>query len=235
LSTGLLLINQCIYSADYKKKYPLIVNYLATLVEKDIAGSTKIINALVTTNPNVKPETIKGMAVGNSCPMIEFVSQPGNWPVAFPGAAGYTDNSGCTIQLNSTYAEYAEKILESKASDEEKEIALFRLYSTLIHEFGHIIEDLGPTSGKNKNGHYLYDEIRGADENKYGKPGRQVQELIWITDNYKPETSIDANTPMAPSVGGIEVKLYQHGVAEEVVKVAEKTPEGKATLPTLPK
>jgi hypothetical protein len=66
------------------------------------------------------------------------------------------------------------------------------------------------------------------------EPGDKIDEFIWGTENFQPFSN--PKLEMGPGVSGIESsEKYQPGVTEGVIEKAEKTEEGKSTLPTVPK
>ncbi len=138
--------------ANYNRDYPLIMKYLSTQVEHDISNSTKIINGLIATNPNIQESTINGISKWKSGPEIQFKEAPGEFPLEFKGAASYTEKDDHVIQMNAGYATFIENVLKSNASDDTKQAAFTRFYMTLIHETSHDLNKNGAPSGHNVQG-----------------------------------------------------------------------------------
>lgn len=216
---------------NYNQNYPLIMKYLSTQVEHDVANSSKIVNGLVSINPNIQPSTVKGVAKWGSGPEIVFKDAPGEFPMEFKGAAGYTEKSSHTIQLNAGYAKYLEGVLAGDASAEVKQAAFTRFYMTLIHETGHELNKYGAVAGQNEQGNYLYSPAPGGT-NSSDEVGYKAEEYIWGTGDYMPFSRPALN--QEGGVMGIGSEKYQPGVTEGVIKEANKTPEGRSSLPTVP-
>jgi hypothetical protein len=216
--------------AAYRKSYPLIMKYLSTQIEYDISNSTRIISGLIRTNPNIQESSIKGISKWGFGPEIVFKDKPGEFPMEYKGAAGYTEKDAHVIHMNAGYASYVEKVLESDASSEVKQVVFMRFYMTLIHETAHELNKYGKSMGQNAQGYETYERLPhgySSDEQGY-----KAEEYIWGTDNYKPfsNTSLDESE----GVQGIGSDKYRTGVTEGVINEANKTEEGKISLPTVP-
>jgi RHS repeat-associated protein len=219
--------------AAYRRDYPLIMKYLSTQIEHDVANSTKVVNGLVQVNPNIQPSTVTGIAKWGFGPQIQFKDAPGEFPVELKGAAGYTEKDAHVIQLNSRYAAFVEKTLKSNASSSIKQAVFSRFYMTLIHETSHELSKYGKTSGQDPaTGSYLYpllpQGMRTSDEQ-----GNKAEEFIWGTGSYKP-FSLPAPSSGREGVAGVTSEKYQPGVVEGAIQEANKTPKGRASLPTFP-
>ena len=219
--------------ASYRNDYPLIMKYLSTQIEKDISNSAKIINGLVQTNLNVQPATVKGIARWRFGPEIVFKEEPGEFPVQSKYAAGYTfkEKDAHVIEMNAGYAKYVESVLVSEASSEFKQVVFTRFYMTLIHETGHELNKLGKLKGINDKGHNEYQLLQDGFSND--EQGSKAEEYIWGTDSYQP-FSEPLRVPEGKSILGIKSRKYYPAVTEGVIKEANKTEEGRKSLPTVP-
>ena len=212
--------------AEYRKDYPMITKYLEFQIQKDISNSTKIITGLQTVNPNISSESIKLIAGWSHGYTIEFKIKPGEHPYEDESAAGYSVPESPIIHINARYAKRLEKILISNASEKEKQVAFTRFYMTLIHETSHKLSKLGTRI--NDKTYFVKSKI-SKDED-----GNKAEEAIWGTENYKPFSKPRLEN-FTPGVEGIKSEKYRQGVTEGIINEAEKTNEGKASLPTVPK
>ena len=190
----------------YKKDYPLIMKYPSTQIEHDISNSTKIIDGLISTNLNIKPSTVKGIAKWGSGPEIIFKDAPGEGHREFEGAAGYTSKDAHEIQLNAGYAKYLEKVLSSDVSDKVKQAVFTRFYITLVHETAHELNKYGKAGGQNAQGNEMYLHLRNGFSNV--EQGSKAEEHIWGTESYKP-FSDEIDNGSGQGVMGIESKKYK--------------------------
>ena len=216
----------------YLEKYPKIMNYLMTQAEHDISGSEKIINGLISTNPNIKPVTIKEISQWGKGPEIQFVPAPGESDegVQDEYAGGFTPKAVHEIQLNSTYAEYVESVLSGADRSESKEVAFTRFFMDLIHETGHDLNKNGKQDITMPNGNQGYLRIDGGRVK--GELGDKAEENIWGTPRYKPFTVPDPE--VKHGVKGLKPEKYQPGVTEDVINSAKQTEEGRRSLPKVP-
>lgn len=217
---------------EYNEKYPTITKYLSTQLEKDVAKSTRIQNAYLNANPSLTLETVKGVFKWGFGPTIEFVEAPGPPQMPSKGAAGFAPKDDRTMQLNAKYASYVERVLTSDASDKVKQTVFMRFYMTTIHETGHKLDKYVTRAGQSENGTDLYyHNSNGVTPDI--EEGYKIEEYIWKTDNYTPFSN--PKIEVLPGIQGIMSENYQPGITEEIIKNAEQTEEGKATLPTVPK
>src|SRR5690625_516608 len=215
---------------SYRKNYPLIMKYLSTQIENDISNSTKIISGLITTNPNIQPSTVKGISKWGFGPEIVFKDAPGEFPMEFKSAAGFTEKDMNVIQMNAGYANYVEKVLTSDVSSETKQAVFTRFYMTIIHETAHQLNKYGKSLGQNEQGNQTYQSLpKGYSSDEQGY---KAEESIWGTDSYKPFTNPSLDD--GEGVQGINSEKYMKGVTEGVIREANKTEEGRKSLPTVP-
>jgi RHS repeat-associated protein len=216
---------------QYLQDYPMIMNYLATQVEHDISGSDKIINGLISTNPNIQPTTIKEISKWGQGPEIKFVPAPGEAEsgVEDKYAGGFTRKDAHEIQLNSKYADYVEAVLSGTDNSESKEVVFMRFYMDLIHETGHELNKNGNALITMPNGNQGY--VKKYNGRVKGELGDKAEENIWGTPTYKPFTIPDPN--VKHGVKGLKPEKYQPGVTEDVINSAKQSEEGKKSLPTI--
>ncbi|MBL7712365.1 MAG: RHS repeat protein, partial [Chitinophagaceae bacterium] len=222
--------------ARYFEKYPLVMKYLSTMIEKDISNSTKIKDGIMKVNPNVHTSTISGISKWGFGPEIVFTDRPGPRGGENKSAAGYSSKDDQTIELNSRYVKYVEKILATpERTDGEKQLALTRLYMTIIHETSHKLNKLVNPGIKNDEGHYVYPNTN-TNGRSSKEVGNQAEEYIWGTEKYQPFSEPKPLTKQeeAKAVEGMSPEKFQPGTTEEVIKEANKTEEGRQSLPTVP-
>lgn len=216
--------------ASYRRKYPLIMKYLSSQLATDVANSSKIVNGLVRTNPNIKPETVKGMFEWGAGPEIVFVDVLGEFPLETKNAAGYTFKDKHEIQMNATYASFVETVLSSSVSEDTKLAVFTRFYMTLIHETGHELNKYGKVIKQDADGNYKY--LQKPNGYSQDEQGYKAEEYIWGTDTYKPLSNPSQDN--SPGIKGIMSDKYRPGVVEDIIDRANATPEGQESLPTLP-
>ncbi|MEP7196373.1 MAG: RHS repeat-associated core domain-containing protein [Saprospiraceae bacterium] len=215
--------------AEYRNTYPMIMKYLETQIENDISNSTKIINGYKTVNPNLSTQTIVNNSKWDHGHIITFVEEPGQWPRAAKTVGGFHPRETNSIQLNSGYALAVEHTLASDATDAEKQVAFTRFYMTLLHESAHVFDQWG-TSTKGRDG---ITDLYKMKQYYAGEIGDKFDEIVYGNENYRPYTdpAIDIKDPIL----GITSEKYQPGTTEGIIKEAQKTEEGKKTLPTVPR
>jgi len=210
--------------AEYRKSYPMITKYLSEYIENDIMSSSKIVNAYQEVNPNISKDGLNAMVKWGQGFEISFTDKPGNFPVEFEGAAGFTDRESHRIDMNSKYANYLEKVLQSGASEEDKLVALTRFYKTLLHEQAHANSILGEQTDKSKE---LYNR---HDGDYTSEDGRTFDEKVWGTS----DNDNMYNTETQEGIEGVQSGDYYPNGVEKVIENANKTKEGKESLPTVP-
>jgi hypothetical protein len=102
---------------------------------------------------------------------------------------------------------------------------------TLVHETGHEVNKYGAPQGENENGNVLYTPLPNGYSSD--EQGSKAEENIWGTADYKPFSNPSLE-PSKNGVLGLSPEKYQPGVTEDIIKQAQKTEEGRMTLPTLP-
>lgn len=214
--------------ADYRKKYPLVMTYLEKNLHKDIMGSDKIVNSLTSLRPDAKypKRYVNFVTKWNSGPNLVFEKNIG---FPFNAKGEFVPLTG-TIKIDEDYVAHVESVLGSNASDDEKLVALFRMFATIIHETGHrmdypdaIIKTDGEKVELNINSSLT--KMKGGDDIEVGD---LTEDKIWGYD----DNTNAFKTKFNPTFGDDK---YNKGVTEGIIENAKKTPEGRKTLPTLPK
>jgi len=216
--------------AGYNRDYPLIMKYLKNQVKDDVLKSTKMLKAYGKFRPHQSPENVKKyvdfLYTWGKGPTVEFTDMPG-WPSGNKHSAAYFDPELNVIQLNSKYAKFVEGVLASDQSEDAKQAAFMRFYMTLTHEVAHRVNTVDFKRIENE-------ESRGKDKFTItNEDGKQFEEEVWGYDNYKPDSN-----PKGEGIEGeqgIKSEKYRPGVVEGVIDNAEKSEEGKSTLPKVPK
>lgn len=215
-----------------KQNYPLIYQYLACNLENDVIHSSAIIHAYKTLNPKLLDANIRGTFRDESGPVLTATQYPGG----NPGGGHYDPatsmvGSKAMIEINTKIFDYVEGILKdkSKTADQKQEALMF-LHEELIHEASHHLVIFG---GKDKNGNQIILNKNQQDAAAvFGEAGNGVENLIWgIPEVLSPE---DKNKKDV--IEGVEPSNPKNkvGVISNIVTTARQTPEGAATLPTVP-
>jgi len=220
---------------EYNRLYPVLVKYLATQVQKDIMRSTKIINSynsFINNSENKDyvsdPNYLKTITTWGSGPTIKFDPAPGNGPDArghyTPGAIPDDDQ----IEINSTQAKVLNDLLDSKASDKVKQVAFMRFYMTLVHETGHRVNTPDGIKGvKMINSTKRWNDPYFKFQTIEGEEGSKVEQDVWGTSKYRP-WDVSKDLSAKENQGKSDADMMN------VIDNANKTEEGKATLPTVP-
>ena len=221
--------------ASYRKKYPLIVKYFESQIKIDVLKSQKIINAFNdfrknNTNKNLvsNPHYLEDILTWGSGPTIKFEKDPG-FPVS--GAHGHYTR-GCepsldVLELSSSDAAKLEKILGSKANAQVKQKEFMKFYQAVLHETAHEVN----SADKVLKGDARFTCPREDEtQSKYsygGEDGYEFEQKVWGNDKYKP-----LDVYMGPGIQN--QNSYTPCAVEDVIENANKTEEGKKTLPTVP-
>ena len=116
-------------AANYTKTYPTLTKYLSENVKQDVMQSTNIMTGLLKyTEGNLTSAEVSKATTWNSGPFIVIRDNPGG----ISGANGFYNPLTKTIELSTDLAKQLEN-----ASDEDKQAALFGLFTTLTHETVH--------------------------------------------------------------------------------------------------
>jgi len=212
---------------EYREDYPMITKYLALQVKDDVMNSSVILGAYKDINKNITNKTIGEMVRWNHGYNVEFVEAPGPLPFGEqPNAAGYTDHSSATIQINARYAKYVEDVLSGKVekSTEEKKVIFTRFYMTLLHEQAHAFNGVSTQDDGSVIGFTMMDGI----SDKTGEDGEVFEKNVW---GFDPDPFQE---PVGDPAVGIQSRKYYPEITEAIILDAQKTDSGKKTLPTMP-
>lgn len=128
-------------AVDFIQRFPNISRYIQNNVNQDVMNSNIILAAFSRNTAGDNPDGIGNLTLE----AVDYATTYGEGPIVIAdpdpggvaGGNGYYNEKTNTIELNTSNLTTVEAILASDASVEEKQKALYKISSTLLHETVH--------------------------------------------------------------------------------------------------